>query len=176
MVRERCIRLAGLLGERSGGQILLEGQFSSTTWRVRERLGQRRIVHHGDSVADALGARDFDGLANGFRPADFTGVTDDAQTFAASQIERGAKIGGGKRKFVTAHAERDDARPMQLRTRMRATSMAASGPNCRAASKIHAVRSRRNSTLSAASRMAVKFASTFCMRRSITPAEIVISA
>ena len=93
---------------------LLVGQFSSTMRRVASESAKRRIVHHGDAVADALGAENFDGFAHGVRAADFSGVADDVQACVARQIEGGAEIHGGQRKLVAAHAEGDDAGTVKL--------------------------------------------------------------
>ena len=47
-------------------------------------------------MADAFGAENLDSFADGIGPADFSRMADDAETLAASVIERGAKIGGGE--------------------------------------------------------------------------------
>ena len=109
------------------------------------------------------------------RAADFAGVADDAQAFAAREIERGAKIFRGVSQFVAAHAKSYDAQRLQLRRpasnfhRRLRTKLASGIQDERSAQAIERNRLRN-------SRIAVKFASKFCMRRSMTPAKMVISA
>ena len=70
MICERASGLPSLLRQRTGAQIAGEAIFEDDP-AIRERFRQRKIVHHGDAVADSLGAQNFHRFANRFRRRQF---------------------------------------------------------------------------------------------------------
>src|ERR1039457_1432872 len=102
MVPKRSVRFANLLGERARRQIARGAIFQHDA-PGGQRFGQRRIVHHGDSVADALSAENIDGFADRLGAADFSRVANDTQSLAARKIERWAEVHGWKGELMASH-------------------------------------------------------------------------
>ncbi len=113
MVRESRVCLARLLCKSACAQIARRTIFEHDV-PSRQRFSERRIVHHGDTMAHSLGAEDLDRFAHRLGSADFTGMANDTQSFAPRQIKSRAKVHCGECKFVAAHSESDHAGAMQF--------------------------------------------------------------
>ena len=95
----------------------------------------------GDAVADALDMEQFDGFADFLGATDLAGVHQEMKAIVGSLLVDRTKILGRHAHFVAADAEGHDRFGAAIAGPRLTTSMAASAPNCRAASKIQFRRS-----------------------------------
>src|SRR5712671_6964674 len=106
MMLQRGVVAAYLAGESAGAQIAGGANFKRNRSFAQSR-GQSGVASDGDAVADALGAENVERVADGVRPADFSGMGHAMQAAGRGEFEHWAKIGGGESKFVAADTESD---------------------------------------------------------------------
>ena len=76
---------------------------------IGERSDQRGTANGGDTVADAFGAEDVDGVLDLFGASGLSGVDEEMKAVPGSEFVDGAEIGERDREFVAAKAESDNA-------------------------------------------------------------------
>lgn len=118
-LRERMSSEARLGGREefckgTGAEIAGGADFEGDLARDEE-IHQAFVVNGGDAMADALGAENFDRVADILRTAHFAGVDDAMETFVGGVVENFAEVGGGERFFVAAESEGDDPCGFHLR-------------------------------------------------------------
>src|SRR5271163_8686 len=90
---------------QSAGADIAGGTDFQRDLSLGEQIHEGRIIDRGDAMADAFGTEEFDGFANFFRAADFTGVHQAVQAQVASFVVGGAKFFSWYAEFVAADAE-----------------------------------------------------------------------